>query len=407
MRALVVPIPGWAGHVNPMLGTVEQLVARGVEVGWANDWALGGGPPPVMVPPDVVPLFVPRSTPRLADPPETEYVARNRAQPSPMDSRGFIRTWIRETETDIEPMRRLIRAFKPDVVVVDGIHHAGIIASHLEGVRYACICTGLHYLAPPEFRFDADNAPLPSLKPLLAALFAKHGVPAQFFELYATSPSLNIVFTTPELVGDPDPTLPNIQLVGPTMPTRRRYDAPSDFPWARLRADGRIVYASLGTAIAPDLNLFANLALAAESLDLQLVLRLGKDGDAEAFNEFPGDVIAVAHAPQLELLQKVAVFVTHGGANSVMESLYHGVPMLVVPYYIEQPLQAHFVVKSGTGRAVLPSEASVATLRHALEEISGPTSAARANARRVQASYRMHDGAKESAALIIALTESR
>ena len=120
-----------------------------------------------------------------------------------------------------------------------------------------------------------------------------------------------------------------------------------------------------------------------------------------------GDIIAVAHVPQLQLLEKVAVFVTHGGANSVMEALYYGVPMLVVPYHLEQPLQAHFVVKSGTGRSILSSNASVAGLRTALEEIGDPTGSARRNTVRVQNSYRVRDGAKESAALIVALAQAR
>ncbi|MFL8673036.1 glycosyltransferase [Clostridioides sp. GD02404] len=33
--------------------------------------------------------------------------------------------------------------------------------------------------------------------------------------------------------------------------------------------------------------------------------------------------------PQLEILEKADVFITHGDLNSVMESLYFGVPMVV------------------------------------------------------------------------------
>jgi zeaxanthin glucosyltransferase len=56
----------------------------------------------------------------------------------------------------------------------------------------------------------------------------------------------------------------------------------------------------------------------------------------EAYARFPGNPIVVGYAPQLQLLLRAAVFITHGGVNSVMEGLNQGVPLMVVPQYGDQ-----------------------------------------------------------------------
>ena len=56
--------------------------------------------------------------------------------------------------------------------------------------------------------------------------------------------------------------------------------------------------------------------------------------------------------PQLEVLARAALFVTHGGMNSVNEAMYAGVPMLVVPQGADQPLVAGRVVELGAGLSI-------------------------------------------------------
>ena len=46
------------------------------------------------------------------------------------------------------------------------------------------------------------------------------------------------------------------------------------------------------------------------------------------------------------------VFVTHGGVNSYQESVYHGVPMVVIPMLGDQPRQANLVEYKKLGLAV-------------------------------------------------------
>src|SRR5699024_11773708 len=63
----------------------------------------------------------------------------------------------------------------------------------------------------------------------------------------------------------------------------------------------------------------------------------------------PENVTVQKFVPQLEILQKADVFLTHSGMNSVNESLYFGVPMVVFSQHSEQRLVAEQVIKTGTG----------------------------------------------------------
>jgi UDP:flavonoid glycosyltransferase YjiC (YdhE family) len=57
----------------------------------------------------------------------------------------------------------------------------------------------------------------------------------------------------------------------------------------------------------------------------------------------------VERVPQLEILQRARVFVTHGGASSLREAIYFGVPTIVLPGWLDQFGNGARVVHHGLG----------------------------------------------------------
>ncbi|MEO1339667.1 MAG: glycosyltransferase, partial [Cyanobacteria bacterium J06635_13] len=102
------------------------------------------------------------------------------------------------------------------------------------------------------------------------------------------------------------------------------------FPYAKLTGQ-TLVYASLGTLQNRLLWIFEAIAEACSSLDVQLVIALGGGADLESLPTLPGEPIVVGYAPQLELLQKASLTITHAGMNTALESLSNGVPMVAIP----------------------------------------------------------------------------
>jgi MGT family glycosyltransferase len=73
-------------------------------------------------------------------------------------------------------------------------------------------------------------------------------------------------------------------------------------------------------------------------------------------------VLARRSVPQLQVLDRAALFVTHGGMNSVNEAMRAGVPTLVVPQGADQPLVARRVVELGAGLALRTEDATAETV---------------------------------------------
>ena len=125
-----------------------------------------------------------------------------------------------------------------------------------------------------------------------------------------------------------------LHYAGPFLDAQRRPAV--DFPWDRL--DGRpLIYASLGTLQNGSEAIFRTIAEACAGLEAQLLLSLGGGIDPARLGPLAGNPVVVHFAPQLEVLQRAALVITHAGLNTVLESLAQGVPLVAVPLGNDQP----------------------------------------------------------------------
>ena len=127
---------------------------------------------------------------------------------------------------------------------------------------------------------------------------------------------------------------PGLHYTGPLVHAIQR---PSiHFPWDRL--DGRpLIYASLGTLQNGSEAIFKTITDACAGLDAQLVISLGGGLDPARLGKLAGNPLVVRFAPQLEILKRATLVITHAGLNTVLEALCEGVPMVAVPLANDQP----------------------------------------------------------------------
>jgi MGT family glycosyltransferase len=160
---------------------------------------------------------------------------------------------------------------------------------------------------------------------------------------------LSLVYTTASLQPKSSWIDDSFHFVGPSINPATR--ASSDFPFDWLTG-APLVYLSLGTIHHSDTSFFRMACEALADFDGQVVMSIGGLARVEDFAPVPPNILLRNTVPQLEILQRAAVFITHGGMNSIHESLYFGVPMIVVPHQMEQLFNARIVVQQGAGLLV-------------------------------------------------------
>ena len=153
---------------------------------------------------------------------------------------------------------------------------------------------------------------------------------------------------------------------GPYSGSRGR--EPVSFPFEKLTGQP-LIYASMGTIQNRLMKIFHDIAEACVGLDAQLVISLGGGTSPEFLPELPGSPLVVGYAPQLELLKKATLTITHAGMNTVLESLSNGVPMVAIPVAKDQPGVAARIAWTGVGEVVPLARLNVPRLRTAIQRV--------------------------------------
>ena len=214
--------------------------------------------------------------------------------------------------------------------------------------------------------------------------------------IYASNARLAHISQQPAAFDFPYPNLPkHLHYVGPL---RNRSPQPVPFPFERLTGQP-LIYASLGSVQNTKQDVFRCIAEACKAFDVQLVITHGGGMSAEAVRELPGSPLVVDYAPQLEVIAKASLTITHGGLNTVLDSLSQGVPLVAMPITFEQPGNAARIRWTGTGEVMPISRLSVAKLTVAIQQVLTEESYKR-NARKIQQAIAQAGGVKRAADII-------
>jgi zeaxanthin glucosyltransferase len=205
-----------------------------------------------------------------------------------------------------------------------------------------------------------------ALLPIARAYAERSGLEIDWSNPAATVSKLAVITQTPKEFDFPIPHLPpQFHYAGPFHDDKGR--APVSFPWEKLNGKP-LIYASLGTLVNGLTNVYgAILEAVSQFQEMQVVLSVGKNFNPGDLGSIPSNTIVVPIAPQIELLKRAALCITHAGLNTALEALAEGVPIVAIPIGYDQPGVAARIAYHGVGEFV---EVGNLTARH-LSELIG------------------------------------
>lgn len=132
-----------------------------------------------------------------------------------------------------------------------------------------------------------------------------------------------------------------------------------------------LIYVSLGSVFVDNLPFFKLCIEALAGAGKRVVISLSDRLSPAQFGPVPPGIELARFVPQQEILQRAALFITHGGGNSVYEAIYCATPMIVIPQIADQVFYAQQVESLGLGTAIAPADLTVAGLRAAVAGVLG------------------------------------
>jgi MGT family glycosyltransferase len=344
-RIVMTGMPA-AGHVNPSLPLVHELVCQGIQFTYYSSEQFRDA--------------IERTGAQFrAYPPGTitaHDIAEDTRTGSPV---RVVAHGLASTEILVPFLQDELRADPPDAVAFDSNAIWGHMVAKSLGLPTISLMTTM-LVGTDAIRSQTAGEWLQFLKAAVrdmpAVIAARQRLVRRFgkdlFPPRPAFPTLGDVtlFPIPRWLQRPDPRIDErCHFIGATIDPGTR-DSNLDAELA-AHVDGPepLVLVSLGTLHSGTDAFFRACFDVLADLPARILIAVGSHTDPARLGPPPANTLVRASVPQLEVLRRTAVFVTHGGMNSALEGLANGVPLVVVPQQFEQLLIGRSVAERGAG----------------------------------------------------------
>ncbi|MDR4227264.1 UDP-glucosyltransferase [Bacillus mojavensis] len=346
----IINIPAY-GHVNPTLALVEKLCEKGHRVTYATTEEFAAS-----VQQAGAEALIYHTSLNI-DPKQIREMIEKNETPISI---------LKESLSILPQLEDLYQNDHPDLIIYDFIALAGKLFADKLHIPVIKLCSS--YAQNESFQLGSEDMLL-KMKEAEAefkAYLEQEQLPAVSFEQLAVPEALNIVFMPKSFQIQHETFDDRFCFVGPSLGKRTEQES-----LEIEKGDGPLMLISLGTAFNAWPEFYKMCIEAFRNSSWQVIMSVGKTIDPESLDEIPANFTIRQSVPQLEVLAKADLFISHGGMNSTMEAMNAGVPLVVIPQMYEQELTAKRVDELGLGVYLPKEEVTVSRLQEAVQAVSG------------------------------------
>jgi MGT family glycosyltransferase len=254
----------------------------------------------------------------------------------------------------------------PDLILHSKFMAAPKAVARKHGIPAACLTNGtvLHPRTLREGKSDRATPDMSSVSSLLRFRRMARSFYGKYLkdrvdpdDIFVNDEALNLVLALEAFQPERDSLPAHCRFVGPTAHIDQ-YSKSYD-----------LIYASLGSVFTDNPSFFETCIQAFGTLGRRAMISLSDRFSPRDFDNVPENIELRRFVRQKQVLQRAAVFVTHGGDNSVSEAIYCETPMVVVPQIPEQSFRARQIERLMLGRHIDPAVLTAGALRSAVEDL--------------------------------------
>lgn len=162
-------------------------------------------------------------------------------------------------------------------------------------------------------------------------IYNTNGYSDHYSDIFVNKEKLNIILTLKEFQNDYDQMGDEFIFVGPIIKK------------TAFIKSYKYIYISLGSVFNDDLEFYKQCIDAVKDFGKEVIVSIGNKLSLNDFFDVPKHVKIYKYVDQIEVLKETALFITHGGGNSINEGIYYLTPMTVVPQIAEQKIFAEAI----------------------------------------------------------------
>ena len=374
------------GHTNPTLGVVRELISRGHQV-WYYSYNIMREK-----------IESAGATFISCDDYDTEQKLSAKDSTRVGKDLAFsIKILVDTTLALDDKVCKEMAELKPDCIVADSMALWGKAVALKLGIPFVSSTT--------TFAFNKHSAKImkQGIGDLFKMLFAMPKTSKQVKRLKDKGYPVNNIL---DIIGNDDNThtivytSPEFQPCSETFSEKYAFVGPSIRPATEAIEKNRdkLIYISMGTVNNDMMPFYKACISALKDTDYQVIMSVGNLVAIKDFGELPENISIDSHVDQIAVLEKTDVFVSHCGMNSVSESLYFEVPLVMLPQTSEQKGVAERVSQLGAG-VKLDKLDGVSVLNAINTILSVDTY--KQNAKKIAEGFKNSSGAKGAADKII------